>query len=198
MTIISEKLTKLMSSEGITAAELSRKTEIDRTVLHRILNGQTKNPSIESMQSIAKHFSVNVEEITSDNEGRWQKGEIPIISWGESTILPIKSILDNKHKFVKTNKSLSETSFALIVEHSVDNMLPKGALLIVNPEVSPKHRAFVIVQEEKEEISSIKYFILDGSTAYLKPIDPDLPTVKYSKENFRIIGVVVQSIFDFE
>lgn len=187
-----------MNSEGITPAELSRQTEVDRAALHRILNGQTKNPSIDSMQSIAKYFSVSVEEITSDNEARWKKGEVPIISWAESTVSPLTSVLDNKHRFAKTNKSLSETSFALIVEHSVDNMFPQGALLIVNPDVPPKHKAFVIVQEEKEEISSMKYFILDGSTAYLKSIDPDLPTVKYNQERFRIIGVVVQSVLDFE
>jgi SOS-response transcriptional repressor LexA len=198
MTIISEKLKKLMINEGIKAADLSRKTNIDRTVLHRILNGQTKNPSIESIQSIAKYFSVNVEEITSNNDGRWEKGEVPLLTWEESTIFPLKSIIKEEHKYVKTNKVMSSNSFALIIEHSIDVMFPKGSLLFINPDVKPKHRAIVIVQEEDDKVSSIKYYILDGDTAYLKPIDPDLPTAKYDKVKFKIIGVVVQSIFDFE
>lgn len=198
MAGITENLKRLMCNENISASELSKKTGIEQSVLHRILSGATKNPSMKSLAPILKYFSIGLEEITSQYDERWLKGELPIISWSEATNVPLKPTIDKQLKFIKTNKKISNNSFALLIEYDFDIRFQKGTLLIVCPDVEPKNRNYVIVQEESSALASLRHYIVDGNTVYLKPIDSALPAQKYDRKFFRVIGVVVQYIFDFD
>jgi SOS-response transcriptional repressor LexA len=80
----------------------------------------------------------------------------------------------------------------------LDNRFSQGTLLIIDHQKTPKNLSYVVVQEAGSSIASLKRFILDGNTPYLKSIDPSFPSIKYDPLTFKIIGVVVQSIFDFE
>lgn len=196
MTVIAENIKKLMELEGINPADLSAITGIERSTLHRILDGSTKNPTIESIKSIIKHYSFDevVFGLPAINN---KKDEISIISWSEAATYPFDLNL-SKHKTIKTSVKASKTTFALTIEHRLDGRFPQGALLIVDPERQPKNRSYLIVKEKGDSLPLIKRYIVDGSTAYLKPIDLSLPSIKYNPEQYKIIGVIIQSIFDFE
>jgi SOS-response transcriptional repressor LexA len=198
MSEIAENLKRLMDHEGINTTELSKKTGVEQSVLHRILTGTTKNPSIKSITPILEYFSIGLDEINSIENEKWLKGEVPIISWEDATNTPLKSTIKSQKKFIKTNKKISDVSFALLIEYDIDSRFPKGTLLIVCPEVPPKNRSYVIIQEDSSKLASLRHYIVDGNTAYLKPIDTALPTQRYNDKVFRIVGVVVQYIFDFE
>ena len=197
MTKIAENIKKLMELEGINPAELSAKTGIERSTLHRILDGSTKNPTIESIKTIIKHYSFDEVVFGISPSAKHDKNEIPIISWTEAT-KSLSNIDLSKKRMIKINITASKNSFALVIEHRLDSRFPKGALVIVDADRDPKDRSFVIAREKESSLPSIKRFVIDGSTVYLKPIDPSLPCVKYEPDKFEIIGVIIQSIFDFE
>lgn len=191
MTEIAENIKKLMALEGISPADLSVTTGVERSTLHRILDGSTKNPSIESIKSIIKHYSFDEVVLGVSASG------IPIISWTESARYS-QNIDFSKHKKIKTSITTSKNSFALVLEHRLNSRFSEGTLLIVDPERKPKNRSYIIIKEGDSLSTSIKRYILDGNTVYLKPLDHTLPSKEYDPRKFKIIGVIVQSIFDFE
>lgn len=195
MTDIADNIIKLMKLEGITASDLSRKTGIDRSVLHKILNGATKNPTIGSLTALIKHYSFNEIVLGSYDH---EVNEVPVLSWEEAAFLPHYSILKAKRKIVKTGLAIPQNAFALVIEYMLDSRFPVGTLLIVDQEKEPKNLSYVIVKEQGNQLPFMKRYMLDGSIAYLKSLDPSFPSVQYDSSIFTIVGVVVQSLFDFE
>ena len=197
MTNIAENINKLMDMEGINASELSRLTGINRSILHKILTGSTKNPTLESIKPIIKHYGFDevVYGASSKSPGT---NEIPILSWAEAAQFPSCQIFKTNRKYVLTNLQKSHNVFGVLVEYTLDSRFPKDTLLIIDHDRTPKNLSYVIVNEGTNNVASLKRFILDGCIAYLKSIDSTFPSVKYDPENFRIVGVVIQSIFDYE
>lgn len=197
MTNIAENINNLMELEGISASELSRKTGVDRSVLHKILNGSTKNPSIESIKSIINYYSFD-EVVLGKSPIKMDINYVPIISWAEAAnFIPANSNNKN-YKYIEINSSIKTASFALLVEFTIDSRFPSGTLLIVDQKKEAKNFSYIIIKEGKDNVTSLKRFIYDGATPYLKSIDPSLPSVKFDSSIYTIIGVVVQSIFDFD
>lgn len=197
MASISENIKTLMDSEGISASDLSRVTGIDRSVLHKILTGATKNPSIDSIKAIIQHYSFH-EVLYGIKENNSSENSAPIISWSDAINFPNISQNDNTRRYVKIGMQVNENIFCLLIDYTLDSRFPEGTLLIVDNQKTPKNLSYVIIQESDSPIASLKRFIFDGNTPYLKSIDPSFPSIKYDSTMFKMIGVVVQSIFNFE
>lgn len=197
MANIAENIKALMDSEGISASELSRVTGIDRSVLHKILTGATKNPSIESIKALIQHYSFH-EVLYGMKENSVLENNAPIISWTDAVQFPASLVDSNVQRYVKLGIPVTGSVFCLLVEYTLDSRFPQGTLLVADHQKKPKNLSYVIIQENESSVASLKRFILDGNTPYLKSIDPSFPSIKYDPSSFRIIGVVIQSIFDFE
>ncbi|MFC3908549.1 LexA family protein [Legionella dresdenensis] len=197
MTTIADNINRLMNEEGITASELSRITGIDRSVLHKIISGSTKNPTIDSIKAIIKHYSFD-EVVFGVKEGTHKScDEIPILSWADAACLSRLGFTSN-YKYLKVGYQPPQASFALLIEYTLDNRFPEGTFLIIDQNKKPKNGSYVIVKQENSNLASLKRFILDGSTAYLKSIDHSIPSVQYDDKTTKIVGVVIQSILNFE
>jgi SOS-response transcriptional repressor LexA len=198
MSEIAENIKKLMGLEGISPAELSAKTGIERSTLHRILDGSTKNPTIESIKTIIKHYSFDEVVFGINASEKYKKNEVPVINWSAVCSYCISEKEYSNKKTFKVNIPISENSFAIVMEETLDVRFQKNSILIVDCLRAPKNRSYIFVKEYGSFLPLIKRYILEGNTAYLKPMDPSLPTTKYEPEKFKIIGVIVQSIMDFE
>lgn len=64
---IAYKLQFLMLQHGISATDLSIHTQIERSTLTKILNGSTINPRIDTINSLAKYFNVNISELINED-----------------------------------------------------------------------------------------------------------------------------------
>ncbi|MBA2652074.1 MAG: helix-turn-helix domain-containing protein [Tatlockia sp.] len=195
MTDIADNINKLMELEGISASDLSRKTGIDRSVLHKILNGSTKNPTIGSLTALIAHYSFNEIVLGSDN---YEVNEVPIFSWEEAATLRRHFISNTKRRTIKVGLNVSQNAFALIIEYTLDSRFPIGTVLIIDPEKEVKNLSYVIVKEQESQLPFMKRYVLDGSISYLKSLDPTFPSVKFDSSIFTIVGVVVQSLFQYE
>lgn len=194
---IAANINKLIALEGISASDLSRKTGIDRSVLHKIITGATKNPTIDSIKSIIQHYGFD-EVVFGINSIKNEHNGIPIISWSEAATMTPNSRIENRLKTIKLGIEVPPKTFGLLIEYTLDSRFPEGTVLIVDQKKEPKNLSYVITADIETKSSSIKRYILDGGTIYLKAIDPSFPSVRYEADKFRIVGVVIQSIFDFE
>ena len=57
-----EVLSGLMDAQGLTAAELSRRTEIDAGILRAIMTGRQKNISTRNVMTLARYFDMSMQE----------------------------------------------------------------------------------------------------------------------------------------
>ncbi|MDN8588775.1 helix-turn-helix transcriptional regulator [Paenibacillus sp. 11B] len=93
---IAETVSKLMESEGLSKYKLAKESGVPYTTLIKILDGTTKNPQIESLQSIAKYFNVDVDDLIdsgSSNEAKVEKPELP--NWAtKKDIADFKQMLE--------------------------------------------------------------------------------------------------------
>ena len=64
---IAYKLQYLMLQRGVSAAELSLQTQVERSTLTKILNGSTANPRIDTINSLAKYFEININDLINED-----------------------------------------------------------------------------------------------------------------------------------
>lgn len=61
-----ENLKALMKREALTQAELSKRTGIPATSLYRLMSGETTNPTLDTLNTLARHFGVGIGELTGE------------------------------------------------------------------------------------------------------------------------------------
>lgn len=120
----------------------------------------------------------------------------PIISWvqaGGWTPSP-EQMLD-ADEFVELPTTASNSSFGLRVQG--DSMqtdsgmsFPEGCCIIVDPDVRPENRSFVVAQVVGSDEFTFKQLINDGAACYLKPLNRSYKMLEVDRE-INIIGVVI-------
>lgn len=68
MINLQKKISTLMAEKNLSAADIERKTGLNRNTVYSILAGNSKNPSAHNLQLIAKSLDVSLESILIDEE----------------------------------------------------------------------------------------------------------------------------------
>lgn len=99
-------------------------------------------------------------------------------------------------RWVTTRLRVSKSSYAVeVVGDSMEPDFPEGTLLIVDPEVSPRHRSFVVVRLPGSGEATFKQLMLDGGLAYLKPLNGRYQVMRMP-EDAHICGVVKSAAWE--
>ena len=100
-----------------------------------------------------------------------------------------------------TTKDVGPHAFALRVRgDSMENprgrpSYPAGCIIIVDPAVTAKPGDRVIARLENTKEVTFKQYEEDAGRKYLKPLNPQYPTLEIT-EGATFCGVVVQTIID--
>lgn len=192
----------LMSDEGLTEAELSRRTNLPQATLHRILTGETSSPRGKSLQAIANYFRLSIDELlgsfgtvsTTDN----RQYKVRILDWDRGHLDNLEGVIATQT--VMTDVAVSGSSFALRMnDSSMDMQFPQGTLLIFDPQRKVADRCFVLAFVKKNAMYYFRQLVISGSERYLKSLSPDLagiPLQKLEKDD-AICGVLVQTKMEY-
>ncbi len=208
---ISDILRKLMDEVNITEAELARSTNTPQPTLHRILSGATRSPRGKSLSKIAKYFSITINQLigedplpndrlpgTHNPQARSWKS-IPVMLLSEAmafTQLRDKLRAGQWSQWTTTDVHTSEATFGINV--NTDSLNPRfanGTVLVVEPDLPPEDRDFVVLQTTGSRTVTVKQLLTDGQDRYLKPLNPEFQTVMMGDEH-TILGVVLQARTD--
>ena len=66
--ILKDRLRELMSRKKINAAQIERKSGLNRNTVYSILGGHSKSPSMHNLQLLAKALDINLEVLTGNKE----------------------------------------------------------------------------------------------------------------------------------
>ena len=209
-TNVSNVLTHLMKTKGLTSAELARLTGVVQPVLYRIASGETDNPKIATLIPIANFFGITIDQLigiesrsktSSDakNVGlTFDHFQAPLLNWSQIASWPhVKK--DQINSYITPPSTTSSSAFAIqILDTAMAPRFSEGTTLIFDPTLSPKNLDFILLSFTRSEEISLKQLIIDGPDKYLKPINPELRTIFVdSTQKLNIFGVLTESITSF-
>lgn len=130
------------------------------------------------------------------------KRSVPLISWvaagRDREMLMDDLSQSDEGRYVETTRHVSSASFALRIEgDSMSPTFPPGAIVVVDPDVEPRHGSYVVARFPDTNSATFKRLEFDGPDAYLRPINPEYRTIRING-NVEIVGVVRQLVQDFE
>ena len=196
--LLAQTLTDLINKDGkLTPAALARKLGIPTNKITRILNGDVTDPKASTLLQIADCFGITINQLL---------GLEPITRQGEygdlvaSQLLPIFDMSQlgsqqtPKEWYRWVENEVDGNYFSIYVDTDLyEPAFPKGSLLIVNPDLLPDDRSFIIVKSKKNQVHcSIKKYVIDGGQFYLYPINPKLPIEIYDDSLYTIVGVILE------
>lgn len=196
---LNRKLSKLMEENHISLTVLHHNTGIPLPTLKRLQTDPQANPTIANLLPIANFFRISINQLLDDQSIKGHSGyitdqknwiKVPIISWEESIHWPY-AMTTEQTNFILTDIDCGEKSFALRVENNDWIGFMQGSLLIINPDLKPEDKDYVIVYKKGQKQPTLRRFLIDEEKKYLKPLNLDFKTlpVDYS---YCFLGVLVQ------
>lgn len=194
---LSDNLNMLMAKARLSSSELARQTGLPATTIKRIRNNEQSNPTITTLEPIAKYFSITIGELLEgaalgaiiDLRNAAGKITVPLLSW-KNCAKPV-SIERTSYPQISMDRQISNHGFALQIEDRDLDLFPYGGVIIIDPDEKPFSGDYVLVTKVDNDIVSIRRYIVDIEQIYLKPLVKGLNIVPLTHE-YRVIGVIVQ------
>ena len=117
---------------------------------------------------------------------------VPVISWAQAgNWRDIEHYGSDDMEYVQTVKPI-EGGFALRIHN--DSMQPEftdGDIIVIDPHAPQDDGSYVVAIHDNQ--TALRKLVLDGTTLYLKPLNPQYPMFSWD-EGTRIVGVVKQKV----
>ncbi|HZW61298.1 MAG TPA: LexA family transcriptional regulator [Candidatus Babeliales bacterium] len=200
-TKIGKILNQLLSEQNLRVAELARRVQLPQPTVQRIVAGVCANPQTSSLKPIADYFSITVDQLKGlDPIPRLDKiQKLPLISWQEAVHWNTK-LTASTDEHVIADLPLSKHAYALrIHDGAMEPVFPCDSILIVDPDVKPKDRSYVISLMHNADIPIFRQMVINGPDKYLKPLSPDTEIYKMLRlgNADNILATVVQARWNY-
>lgn len=207
---ISKTLKQLMAEHKLNTMELARRTGIGQPVIYRLISGETDNPKIITLCSLADYFGISVNQLIGEaplpnKSGKEQQkvtkhlAEIPLVNWDE--VLDWRTKHNKKRKTVFTNIMADTNLYALKMEDdSMDPVFSKGTILIIDAHKEAVDRSYVIIKLKKRQQTVFRQLLIEDDYQYLQPLNPDTDKYKMCllSKSDKCCGVLIQAQKDYD
>ena len=186
---------------GLSQAELGRLAGVPQSTIGQIENGRNKistkilelanalQTTAEYLVNGAKSKAQGLSNITATG---FHLSRVPVISWAQAgNWRDIEYYDSNDMEYVQTVKPI-EGGFALRIHN--DSMQPEftdGDIIVIDPHAPQDAGSYVVAIHDNQ--AALRKLVLDGTTPYLKPLNPQYPILSWD-EGTRIVGVVKQKV----
>ncbi|TAK74960.1 MAG: LexA family transcriptional regulator [Gammaproteobacteria bacterium] len=195
---ICDVLQELIREKDLTVSELARQINIPQPTLQRIVSGNRSRPHQKTLESLAAFFNISIGQLRGLEPITWLKDNLlirhlPIIDPIQALKWPNISEKDFKH--IVIDKKVSDQSYAMqMPDASMEPLIPKNSILIIDPEKQPNYRSFVVVKIKNYKEILIRQLIKDANNLYVRPLSHDFEqfnmTVLTNEDS--ILGVIVE------
>jgi transcriptional regulator with XRE-family HTH domain len=202
---ISENLRYLIRLKNTTESKVSQELNIPVMTIRRLLSGETSDPRVFTLKTIADYFQVSIDALIGINE--FSQHElitpskplfIPVFDWeqvknirnlnlGEwPTWIPIT---------IEKNQKISEKAFALESRPSMYPPFQLGTIFILDPELKPSDGDLVLVNLREVNELTLRGLYIDPPDWQLHSVSQSSNILNFSKECHEIIAVVFLTLF---
>jgi len=194
--LLAQTLTNLIDRENkLTPAALARALGIPTNKITRILNGDVTDPKASTLLQIASYFGISIEQLLGLDsivrEGEYeQQAATQMLAIYEFS----KPDQVTKEWYRWAYNEIDGEYYVLAIDTDLyEPTFPQNSLLIVNPDIIPEDRSYVVVKgADSPQYCSIKKYVLEGDQIYLYPINPKLPIEVFDKKLHVIAGVILE------
>lgn len=209
MSTLSERINTAMLDAGISQSDLAVACKIKSPSVNDWLSGKTKSLKASTATRAAAALGVSVEWL-SEGRGNMRQGATPNFTQATDVrdYVPLISMVQagsfceaidslyvgDSFEQIPTSYPKKRHTFAL--EVSGESMMPRfspGMRLIVEPEMDYQSGDFVIAKNGGD--ATFKQIVKDGGVWYLKPLNPQFPTLPLA--DAHVIGVVREAVIKF-
>lgn len=199
---LAKNLRNLMECSGLGESALAKDIGIKQPLVHRILSGENTNPTLATLQIIAKYFSITISQLIGEDPlaasvnntissdlNNWHR--VPLIQ--ESHLL--QNIADDKkEEAIMIDHVLSEKAFAIQYTHNnMSPAIPEKSIVVIDPYILPSHKDFVFLQNSQNFL--IKTYIKKGNDKLLLTFLNNFDTIELLSSDDHILGTVVRVIY---
>ena len=209
---IGQRISKLMLDMDVSNAKLARMIGVSRPTIGNWIEGKSA-PTGENLTNLANALKVDPNWLMSGKESRvrldnnvdisqkipFEGFPIPVISWvAAGSFGPIETVLRDAEvdEYLPPIKECGKNGYGLVVTGiSMSPKFEPEDRIYVNPDFQVsdlKTGDLVIVSCAGDNEATFKQLIIEGTTKYLKPLNPkwDEQIIKLT-EDCRLVGKVV-------
>ncbi|HGY4640894.1 helix-turn-helix domain-containing protein [Acinetobacter baumannii] len=209
---IGQRISKLMLDMDVSNAKLARMIGVSRPTIGNWIEGKSA-PTGENLTNLANALKVDPNWLMSGKESQvrfdnnvdlsqripFEGRPVPVISWvAAGSFEPIETVLRDAEvdEYLPPIKECGRNGYGLIVTGiSMSPKFEPEDRIYVNPDfqvVDLKTGDLVIVSCAGDNEATFKQLIIEGTTKYLKPLNPkwDEQIIKLT-EDCRLVGKVV-------
>lgn len=220
METFAERLRWALDNKPASQSDLARAVGVNRATINFWITGKTKEVEGSNLSKAANYLGVTAlwlstgkgEKESRPNmdiywpanttEGPDPVGLVPLISWvqaGAFCTAPDLFHPGDAEKWIPAFKQFGSHTYALRVMG--DSMVspipgarsyPPGIIIFVDPDKSVENGSRVVARIHDDEAATFKVYSEDAGKRYLRPLNPQYPTIEMTTE-MHICGVVVGS-----
>ncbi|MCL5272445.1 MAG: helix-turn-helix domain-containing protein [Gammaproteobacteria bacterium] len=179
----------------LTPAALARSLGIPTNKITRILNGDVTDPKASTLVQIANYFDISIEQLLGlesiVRQGAYEQQDIarplPIYEFSRPTRM-------TNEWYRWSSNEIDGEYYALAIDTDLyEPTFPQNSLLIVNPDIMPDDRSYIVVKRnDSPEHCSVKKYVVEGNQSYLYPINPKLPVELFDRNLYTVAGVILE------
>ncbi len=209
---IGQRISKLMLDMDVSNAKLARMIGVSRPTIGNWIEGKSA-PTGENLTNLANALKVDPNWLMSGKESRvrldnnvdisqripFEGRPVPVISWvAAGAFDPIQTVLKDAEidEYLPPIKECGKNGYGLVVTGiSMSPKFEPEDRIYVNPDFQVsdlKTGDLVIVSCTGDNEATFKQLIIEGTTKYLKPLNPkwEEQIIKLT-EDCRLVGKVV-------
>ncbi|MFI4956528.1 MAG: S24 family peptidase [Gammaproteobacteria bacterium] len=206
---LNDTLNRLLFERKIRPMELARQTNVPQATIQRLTAGVTTRPHRDTLEAIAAFFSISVEQllgkepipgipVSVPEELEPDYKRIPLLD--SMGVVDLNRALLKEHQQIITDAPGGSRMFAMrITDNAMEPVFPENTLLIIDPDLTPRDRSFVVVRLSQHNEVVFRQLVTDGPDLFIKALSADFQKFEMKKirENDVIIGVLVQTKRDY-
>lgn len=198
---LATNLQKLLTAHSISVMELARKTHIPQPVIHRLVNGNTPNPTVFTLSPIANFFSISINQLID---------EVPLPQ--KIHLKEVVSIEHHKHNLkvdivdwkypvsVKARAKKDSNLYALnMKDYKYDVSDPRfseNTIITIDSCLLPINENYILIHKKASVYPYIAQFLKDKDGVFIKLLNQNFLVREISKDE-KIIGVVIEAYTNY-
>lgn len=208
ITALAKNLRLILDIRNLSEGDIAQALNIPVMTIRRLVSGETTDPRISTLKTIADYLNVSLDSLIDDNAlnsitlmNKNTPQFVPVLDW--ETAANINSILDINlktwskwHPVATIHQQLSDNAFALESRPSMQPRFPNGSLFIIDPNETPSDRDIVLVRMNNNRSLSLRELIIDSPKWQLQPIVSGSEFLFYHEKEHSLVGVVLLTIFN--
>ncbi|KVN91202.1 LexA family protein [Burkholderia ubonensis] len=190
LALMVARIRALMQRQGLSDADLARKTGVSPATLSRVLSMATEDPRISTVMAIADALGTTVGYLLQSERAY----PIPILGWDEM-LGYARGVYDvtRNTRWLTVDTPRRPGTFAARTKPSMAPRFREGSIVIVEPGVAFRDAQVVVAAIDGGE-PTLRRVTQDGEAVWLKGLAPSpADTINAFGASVVVLGVVTES-----